>query len=228
MAWFTTPAAIPTLAPDLGAHAAASLAAAHAVKADLDVETPAVGLHEVVPGDEQGFAELIRRHETLVFGLALYFLRDAAEAEELAQDVFWVLFRHRHSIESERHLMHWLRQVTCRRCLDRRRRRRVLFTLGHPDALEQDWPAVPPPQADPWLARRLRQLLASLPARMRLVLLLRYQQDLQPEEIAEVLNLPRATVKSHLRRGLARLRRRLPPAARPGFDGAGADRGVNP
>ncbi len=197
---------------------------------EIATKVPAGAGQETVPGDEQGFAELIRRHEAQVFSLAMYFLRDAAEAEELAQDVFLALYRHRQTIESERHLAHWLRQVTSRRCLDRRRRRRVLFAFGHPDALEQDWPAVPPPQADPWLSRRLRQLLASLPARMRLVLLLRYQQDLQPEEIAEVLRLPRATVKSHLRRGLARLRRRLPPASRPGFDTAGASPsgGVNP
>lgn len=183
-------------------------------------------LAAVVPADELGFADLIRRNEAMVFSLAFYFLRDAAEAEELAQDVFLALYRHRGSIESPRHLLHWLRQVTCRRCLDRRRRQRPLFSYSSLDRMDNDWPAMPAPQADPWLARRLRQLVGALPARMRMVMVLRYQQDLDPEEIARLLRLPRATVKSHLRRGLARLRRRLPEAARPGHAGATRKQGV--
>ncbi len=218
MAWISNPPALAELTPGFpcgAAEAPANLPATPSAPLSAAAEASAEAC-AIVPGDERGFAELIRRHEAMVFSLALYFLRDAAEAEELAQDVFLTLYQHRQKIESARHLTHWLRQVTCRRCLDRRRRLRSLRAFSNADELGQDWPAVPVVETDPWLARRLRQLLASLPARQRLALLLRYQQDLQPEEIAAVLRLPRATVKSLLRRGLIRLRRRLPPALRPG------------
>jgi RNA polymerase sigma-70 factor (ECF subfamily) len=56
---------------------------------------------------------------------------------------------------------------------------------------------------------RLRRLLAELPDSARMVVLLRYQEDLDPIEIAEMLNVPIATVKSRLHRSLALLRGRL-------------------
>jgi RNA polymerase sigma-70 factor, ECF subfamily len=60
--------------------------------------------------------------------------------------------------------------------------------------------------ADPLLARRLERHLAALPAVARLVVILRFQEDLDPAEIAGVLDLSVNTVKSHLKRSLARLR----------------------
>ena len=59
------------------------------------------------------------------------------------------------------------------------------------------------------LARRLRQYVASLPEKPRLVMILRYQEDMLPEDIAKVLATPVATVKSHLQRSLAMLREKV-------------------
>ena len=59
---------------------------------------------------------------------------------------------------------------------------------------------------DPLLSRQIHQLVASLPVTQRAVLVLRYQEDLMPEEIADTLNMPVATVKSHLQRTLRLLR----------------------
>jgi RNA polymerase sigma-70 factor (ECF subfamily) len=59
------------------------------------------------------------------------------------------------------------------------------------------------------LARRLRQFVASLPEKPRLVVILRYQEDMCAEDIAEVLAMPLATVKSHLQRSLALLREKV-------------------
>jgi len=88
------------------------------------------------------------------------------------------------------------------RSIDYRRRRKIA-PLSLDDAPEPSTPAASP---DPLLSRRLRQLVASLPEKPRLVLILRYQEDLPPEEIAQVLAMPLATVKSHLQRSLAMLR----------------------
>jgi RNA polymerase sigma-70 factor (ECF subfamily) len=59
------------------------------------------------------------------------------------------------------------------------------------------------------LAETLRRVVDTLPEKPRLVVLLRYQEDLEPAEIAEVLEMPVNTVKSHLRRSLALLREKL-------------------
>jgi RNA polymerase sigma-70 factor (ECF subfamily) len=88
--------------------------------------------------------------------------------------------------------------------------------------LEAD-PGVPaePAGGDPLLQRRLRALLAQLPAPARAVLLLRYQEDLDPVEIASTLDMPVNTVKSHLKRSLASLREQLGE----GFESAAAPEG---
>jgi len=65
------------------------------------------------------------------------------------------------------------------------------------------------PTADPILAGFLQKLIASLPKRSRIIVILRYQEDLEPSEIAETLDLPLGTVKSSLHRSLALLRGKL-------------------
>jgi RNA polymerase sigma-70 factor (ECF subfamily) len=141
----------------------------------------------------------------MVFSLALHFLRDRQAAEELAQDVFLHLHRSLGTIKSERHLTFWLRKVTSHRCIDYARRRRwsEISLESVPE------PALPAFHPDPWLARRLRQLVDSLPPKARIVMILRYQEDLAPQDIAEVLEMPVATVKSHLQRSLGMLREKV-------------------
>jgi RNA polymerase sigma-70 factor (ECF subfamily) len=65
-------------------------------------------------------------------------------------------------------------------------------------------------EGDPLLQRRLRVLIAGLPAAARAVILLRFQEDMDPTEIAEALEMSINTVKSHLRRSMAALREGLP------------------
>jgi RNA polymerase sigma-70 factor (ECF subfamily) len=151
------------------------------------------------------FAAVVRDHQSMVFGMALHFLRDRPAAEEVAQDVFVLLHRNLATLQSPDHITFWLRKVTSHRCIDySRRHRRHQISLE--DAPE---PHVDAPRRDPMLARRLRQLVASLPEKARMVVILRYQEDLTPIEIASVLTMPVATVKSHLQRSLAMLREKF-------------------
>jgi RNA polymerase sigma-70 factor (ECF subfamily) len=142
----------------------------------------------------------------MVFSIGWNYLRNEAAAEELAQEVFLELFQSIRSIESPAHLTFWLRRVMTHRCIDYSRRRRNRPSL----ALQQiPEPAESPAMADPFLAARLRKLTASLPQKPRMVLILRFQEDLDPAEIAGVLDMPVNTVKSHLQRSLAVLREKF-------------------
>ena len=69
--------------------------------------------------------------------------------------------------------------------------------------------AAPAKPTDPLLQETLRRFVATLPATPRLIITLRYQEDLDPTEIAAVLEMPLNTVKSHLRRSLAILREKV-------------------
>lgn len=154
------------------------------------------------PDTGTGFADLVRRHQSMVFSIALHFLADRAAAEELAQDVFLQLHANLPNLKSEEHVTFWLRKVAAHRCIDHNRRR----TLPQVSLEEIAEPSAPARSGDLFLMRKLRQVIASLPKKPRLVVILRYQEDMEPEEIAEALSMPVATVKSHLQRTLALLR----------------------
>jgi RNA polymerase sigma-70 factor (ECF subfamily) len=166
---------------------------------------------ERIPADESAdfaepdFAQIVRRHQSMVFSIAQHFLADRPAAEELAQDVFLQLHANLSTLKSEAHIMFWLRKVTAHRCIDYKRRRKPP-QLSLDDAPE---PVAPMQSADPFLARKLRDLVASLPEKPRMVMILRYQEDMGPEDIAEVLAMPLPTVKSHLQRSLAMLREKV-------------------
>jgi RNA polymerase sigma-70 factor (ECF subfamily) len=78
--------------------------------------------------------------------------------------------------------------------------------VGLEDAPE---PATPAADGDPLLSERLRRLVASLPEKPRMVMILRFQEDLDPADIAQMLDMPVRTVKSHLQRSLAMLREKV-------------------
>jgi len=162
-------------------------------------------------GDRQAFAGLVRTHQRSVYGLALRMLSRADLAEELAQDVFLKLFHALRDVTSADHLRFWLRRVTANLAIDRLRQKAPTTAQ---DLLADAEPAAPDNHADPLLQQTLRRLVAELAPQARAVVLLRYQADLDPLDIAEVLEMPVNTVKSHLKRSLDFMRERLAEGAR--------------
>jgi RNA polymerase sigma-70 factor (ECF subfamily) len=162
------------------------------------------------PEDESlpSFEELVDEHQSMVFSLALRMTGDRGLAEEIAQDVFLELDRNldrnRGRIESPAHACFWLRRVAMSRSADALRRRKVRrmdlwVEMEDVHGVESEEKASP-------VSTRLEALLSTLPEPQRAALVLRYQEDLTPEEIATTLQSPVATVKSHLQRGLKLLR----------------------
>jgi RNA polymerase sigma-70 factor (ECF subfamily) len=150
------------------------------------------------------FETLIDQHQSMVFSLALRMTGDRGLAEEIAQDTFLELDRNLGKIESAAHACFWLRRVTMHRSADALRRRKV---RGLDLWVEmEDVHGTPAENKDSPLSTRLEQLLSTLPEAQRAALVLRYQEDLTPDEIAATLAAPVATVKSHLQRGLKLLR----------------------
>jgi RNA polymerase sigma-70 factor (ECF subfamily) len=161
---------------------------------------------ETAPAERPPFAEIVRQHQGMVFSIAWHLLRDRALAEELAQDVFLQLHRHLDELQSPAHVAFWLKKVACHRAIDCARRRKLRPQVNIEDVPEPSTPAAP---ADPLLSEMLRRLIGSLPEKQRMALILRYQEDMDPAEIAEVLKVPVRTIKSQLQRSLATLRQKL-------------------
>ena len=174
-----------------------------AVVAGLDVIDRA--LERARDGDHDAFAEIVAEHESMVYSIAYHFFHDRDRAAEIAQEAFLQLYRSIDGITTAHHLTHWLRQVTSRKCIDAQRRSRVRL-IPMSDAGELSSPAR---TRDPFLARRLNECITRLPAMQRIILTLRYQEGLGPNEISSVIGMRVNTVKSQLHRALRSLRKKL-------------------
>ncbi|HEY3705206.1 MAG TPA: sigma-70 family RNA polymerase sigma factor [Terracidiphilus sp.] len=157
---------------------------------------------------QQDFERLVDEHQSMIYSLALRMTGDRGLAEEIAQDVFLELDKNLGKIESAEHACWWLRRVTMSRATDALRRRRVrgmdlwvALEDEHGAPAEENTAGV-----SAALGARLEYLMTTLPEAQRSALILRYQEDMMPEEIAAMLEAPLATVKSNLQRGLKLLR----------------------
>jgi RNA polymerase sigma-70 factor, ECF subfamily len=152
---------------------------------------------------------LLDAHQSMVFSIALRITNNRELAEEVARDVFLELHRNLNGgkadgIQTENHARFWLRKVAVHRAIDAARHR---ARIPETSCDISDLPGATR-DADPLLSERLRRLVAGLPEKMNAAIVLRYQEDLMPEEIAEALGMPVATVKSNLHRGLEILRQK--------------------
>lgn len=158
-------------------------------------------------GDQRAFRQLVERHRDRAYGLALRILRSAAEAEDVAQEALVRAWQALPGFRGESGFSTWLYRIVAHQSFDRleqlkRRHQREtgveqVAELAAPGAQHVDSSA---------LARRLERLMAALSPVQRAALTLYYWEDRSVEEVAEALELPENTVKTHLSRARAELR----------------------
>jgi len=150
----------------------------------------------VQAGDSQALATLVGRWRGPLY--AFLWRRAGDGADDLFQESWIRVARARDRFDTSKRFSTWLFQIANNLCRDRWRRldarRRALNALRE-ESLAGDGSAPPPALPED---RRLERRLAELPERLREVLVLRYYQDLGEAEIADVLGIPRGTVKSRL------------------------------
>ncbi|MFD6301196.1 sigma-70 family RNA polymerase sigma factor [Streptomyces sp. NPDC060235] len=180
-----------------------------------DPGTDAELARALVEGDETALAAVYRRWSPLVHTLARRSLGDPREAEDVTQQVFLAVWRGGAGFRPERGtLAGWLVGITWRKIADalaaRTRRTDLVGAAGGLLALSDTGRAGPEVVLDRVV---VRHELARLPAPQREVLRLAFYEDLTQTQIAQRTGWPLGTVKSHARRGLHRLRHRLPSLA---------------
>jgi RNA polymerase sigma-70 factor (ECF subfamily) len=129
-------------------------------------------------------------------------VHDAALAEDIAQEAFLAAVRNLDRFDRRRPFGPWLHRIVVNRAIDAARARSL-----RREAVLEDTVVAPEAARDP--DRRVLGALAGLPPDQRAVVVLRYLLDYTPGEIADVLELPRGTVNSRLRRGLDAMRGQL-------------------
>jgi len=166
-------------------------------------------------GDAEAFAALVTEHQRFVYNLALRAMSNAHEAEDVAQEAFVRAWLALPNFRRQAQFRTWLYRIVTNLCCNRLPRlRRDLSALSEEDVDEYAAPV--DERADPAYdieadERRafLHQRMAALPESYRLLVSLRYQEELSYDEIADVLGLPLGTVKTGLFRARAQLREAL-------------------
>jgi RNA polymerase sigma-70 factor (ECF subfamily) len=160
-------------------------------------------------GERAAFGELVRRHGSAVRGVLRRMGAPPAEADDVAQDAFLTAFERIAEFRGEGTFAAWVKKIAARLYLRRLQRERKLGALTA-EAVEDD---PPPPHADADATIDLDGALKALSAAERLCVSMCFGAGLSHTEAAEALNLPLGTVKSHVKRGLDKLRARLAPGA---------------
>lgn len=170
-------------------------------------------------GDQRACRDLVRRYERPVYSVLMRVVRRAEDAEDLVQETFVRVFKALDRYDVERPFAAWVFTIASRLAIDHLRRRRVKtvsLSVSEPGSTEERTMDVEDPGLKPdeitshaEEESRAAALIDSLPEHYRIVVLLRHQQDLSYEEIADALQLPLGTVKARIHRARALMKERI-------------------
>jgi RNA polymerase sigma-70 factor (ECF subfamily) len=166
--------------------------------------------------DERAFGELVSRYESKVYSLALKMLRNPEDAEDVLQDTFLRAYRGIKSFKGNSTFSTWVYRITANSALMRLRKRQ-LPTVSIDDADEReapiniaDWAPGPVEQMlNQETQAAMTEAIEALPPEFRQVFVLRDIEELSNAEVAEILDLSVAAVKSRLHRARLKVRNRL-------------------
>jgi RNA polymerase sigma factor (sigma-70 family) len=161
-------------------------------------------------GEEAAFQEILARYRAPIYNLCWRMTRNDEDARDLAQEVFIKVFRLLDRFDEQYAFHSWLFRIATNHCIDHLRRQRLRFlSLERDGGSPDEEAAMQVPSEDPGpdevLQRRqalekLEEVIAELPPHYRIITLLRHDQQLSYEEIAESLQLPLGTVKARIHR----------------------------
>ena len=156
--------------------------------------------------DGAAFEALVRRHQSRVRNWLRLLARDSARADDLAQQTFMRAWERAHTFSGRGKFVSWLMTIAYNTFLEERRgeRRRTHFAAAMSEAHDEEPAAA---GGDEW--PDVEKMLAVLSADERLTLVLCYAHGLSHSEVAEVIDMPLGTVKSHVHRAKAKIRERF-------------------
>jgi RNA polymerase sigma factor (sigma-70 family) len=164
-------------------------------------ESVLVGLSRT--GNRDAFAEIINRRQTWIRNLMRRCCGDATLADDLSQQVFLQAWRSIRQLHDAERLGPWLKRMAINTWLQHKRKGdplREANELAETDSIQNQAPAI---------ALDLDHALESLPEDVRLCIVLSYHEQMTHSEIASFTAIPLGTVKSHIRRGTAKLQEQL-------------------
>ncbi|GIN59019.1 RNA polymerase sigma factor SigW [Lederbergia ruris] len=176
-------------------------------------------IKEVLKGDREAFGEIVELFKDKVFQLCYRMLGNRHEAEDIAQEAFVRAYINIHSFDQKKKFSTWLYRIATNLCIDRIRKKKPDYfldaevagteglTMYSQIAAEGKSPDSEVETLE--LQELVQREIMRLPDKYRIVVLLRYIDDLSLNEISEVLEMPLGTVKTRIYRAREALRKQL-------------------
>lgn len=169
-------------------------------------------IEKAIAGDPNSFSELVNLHQLFLYNLALRAVSNQQEAQDITQETFIRAWRNIKKFRLESSFRTWLYRILMNLCYDRYPRlQRDYKSLS----IEEEGFDLPVPnRMDQYVDQEelcifVHEHLQSLPEIYRLVLSMRFQQELSYQEIAEIMDMPIGTVKTTIYRAKAQLKERF-------------------
>lgn len=174
-------------------------------------------VYSALRGKESAFAKLLHKYRRPVYSLAMKMLGREEDAEDTAQEAFIRAFQSLDGCDTNRPFLRWIYKITYNLCIDNYRRRKPFAisldqTVGEGELQIELVDSAPAPDEILGMRdehRKVIELLYTLPPRYRVVVVLRHQEEMSYEAIAEILGLPLGTVKARMHRAHNMLRKKL-------------------
>jgi len=169
-------------------------------------------IKQAIRGDAYAFEQLMRKHESRMYSVAIRMCGNREDAQDCVQDAMLRIYRALDRFKGQSSFSTWVYRITMNTCLDELRRRKVRASTSLDTLLESGWSPTDEtdtPERHAIDAERRKALsgaIQSLPEDMRSAIVLREMQGLSYEEISDVLSVNVGTIKSRISRGREKLR----------------------
>ncbi len=168
-------------------------------------------LEELRKGNQSAYSVLVRRYMKQAYSVAFGFLRDHDEAEDITQEAFVRAYRSLNSFRGEAEFGTWLHRIVVNLSLNRSksRRRRAVHEVSHETAVAMASVTGTDMDGESEVRDHFERALHELPTMQRAVVILRHVDGLSTRQVGTILQCSEGTVKTHLFRGLKKLKRKL-------------------
>jgi len=171
------------------------------------MEQEQLSIQQVLAGDKQAYAHIINKYKNQLYATILRMTKNPQDAQDLVQDAFIKVYRNLDKYDASGSFSSWLYRVAINHCMDEFRKKRYSMTqieIDEERVVEPNHPELVFLKKEK--SRQLERLIATLPEDERLIILLRYVNEISYEEISEVMGVPLATVRNKLHRAKKKMR----------------------
>jgi RNA polymerase sigma factor (sigma-70 family) len=171
------------------------------------MEEEQLWIQQVLAGDKQAYSHIINKYKNRLYATILRMTKNPQDAQDLVQDAFIKVYRNLDKYDASGSFSSWLYRVSINHCMDEFRKKRystVQVEIDETKVVNREHPEVVFLKKEK--SRQLERLISTLPEDERLIILLRYINEISYEEIGEMIDVPLSTVRNKLHRAKKKMR----------------------